>query len=94
MTDPNDTRSFEDVRDEVEAATFEAFGQTFSVCNVCEEPIVGDVDRCNDCKGRKHTTGSIDGYGFSLRVDGDAPAGLVADIESALAEVKQERESE
>jgi hypothetical protein len=43
---------------------------------------------------RKHTTGTIDGYGFAMRVDGDAPAGLVADIKSAPAEVKQERESE
>jgi hypothetical protein len=41
----------------------------------------------------KHTTGTIDGYGFSLRVDGDAPAELVADIESALADVKAERET-
>jgi len=59
-----------------------------------------DRDRCfaegaqSDDPNRKHTTGTIDGYSFSLRVDGDAPAGLVADIESALAEVKQERESE
>jgi len=48
----------------------------------------------DDNPNRKHTTGTIDGHAFSLRVDGDAPAGLVADIESALADVKQGRESE
>ena len=40
----------------------------------------------------KHTTGQIGGYGFSLRVYGDAPDELVADIESALADVKADRE--
>jgi len=72
-----------------------------SECEVCGEPTYhGDVENevvCSNCdtsKTTKHATGTIDGYGFSLRVDGDALAGLVADIESALAEVKQERESE
>jgi len=46
----------------------------------------------DDDDTRKHTTGTIDGHSFSLRVDGDAPAGLVADIESALADVKAEVE--
>jgi len=36
----------------------------------------------------KHTTGTIDGHSFSLRVDGDAPDELVARIESALADLK------
>jgi len=48
----------------------------------------------SDAVDRKHTTGTIDGYSFSLRVDGDAPAGLVADIESALADVKAEVEND
>lgn len=94
MTSSDNTRSFEDVRDEVTGETFEVFGQTFSVCDVCEEPIVGDVDRCNDCEGVKHTTGTIDSYSFSLRVDGDAPDALVADIEARLAECKAEREND
>jgi len=92
MTD-DDTRSFDDVQAEVTGDTFEAFGMAFSVCNVCEEPIVGDVDRCNDCEGVKHTTGTIDGHSFSLRVDGDAPEALVARIESALADLKAEVEN-
>ncbi len=90
----DNTRSFDDVRDEVTGETFEAFGQTFSVCNVCEEAIVGDVARCNDCKGVKHTTGTIAGHSFTLRVDGDAPDELVARVEAALADVKAEVESD
>jgi hypothetical protein len=49
-------------------------------------------DDGTDDPNRKHTTGTIDGYGFSLRVDGDAPDELVADIEAALADVKAEVE--
>jgi len=37
---------------------------------------------------RKHTTGTIAGHSFSLRMDADAPDALVADIEAALASVK------
>ena len=40
------------------------------------------------------TQGTIDGYGFTLRVDGDAPDALVADIEARLAECKAEREND
>jgi len=41
---------------------------------------------------RKPVRGAIDRYGFTLRVDGDAPDELVAQIESALADVKAEVE--
>jgi len=45
-----------------------------------------------DGKQPKHTTGTIDGHSFSLRVDGGAPEALVARIESALADLKAERD--
>ncbi|AFH22035.1 hypothetical protein OSG_eHP15_00025 [environmental Halophage eHP-15] len=38
------------------------------------------------------TQGTINDYEFILRVDGDAPDELVAEIEGALADVKKERE--
>jgi len=51
------------------------------------------VDKNTDNTG-KHTTGMISEYTFSLRIDGDAPDELVAAIESALADVKAEVESD
>jgi len=58
------------------------------------EPTTGDsvellVQEIDDAK---HTTGTIDGHSFSLRVDGDAPEALVARIESKLADLKGEVE--
>lgn len=70
MTDPDNTRSFEDVPDEM----------------------TGDSE--SDPKiPRKPVRGKIDGYHFSLRVDGDAPDELVAEIEAALANVKADGET-
>lgn len=40
----------------------------------------------------KYTSGTIAGNSFSLHIDGDAPDELVAQIESALADVKAEVE--
>jgi len=68
------TRSFDDVQAEVTS-----HGETERhLANI--EAGASDND--------KHTTGTIDGHSFSLRVDGDAPEALVARIESALADVK------
>jgi hypothetical protein len=86
--DADDTRSFEDVKTEVcETPDTDPRVET-TQHGEYEALHIGGSD------ARKHTTGTIDGYGFSLRVDGDAPAGLVADIESALADVKAEREND
>jgi len=50
------------------------------------ELLVQEVDEA------KHTTGTIDGHSFTVRVDGDAPEALVVRIESALAQAKAEVE--
>jgi hypothetical protein len=42
--------------------------------------------------GELVTRGTIDNYEFTLCVDGDAPDELVAEIDSALADVKAEVE--
>jgi hypothetical protein len=82
MSDDDTTRSFEDVREEV------ASDGENKIPDASDLSIPSSVDPNYD--ERKHTTGTIDGYGFSLRVDGDAPDELVADIEAALADVKAE----
>jgi hypothetical protein len=87
MTEDNDARSFEDVKAEVcETPDTDPRVET-TQHGEYEALHIGGSD------ARKHTTGTIDDYSFSLRVDGDAPDALVADIEAALVDVKQERES-
>jgi len=81
MTD-DDTRSFDDVQAEVTS------DDRNEIPDASELSIPSSVD---DDQG-KHTTGTIDGHSFTLRVDGDAPEALVARIESALADLKAEAE--
>jgi len=92
----DDTRSFDDVRDEVTSEDNTDMAERVDsvapdVFAMATDDSFNQPEPIDDAK---ETKGTIDGYGFSLRVDGDAPAGLVADIESALAEVKQEREND
>jgi len=89
MTNGNDdTRSFEDVKAEVcETPDTDPRVET-TQHGEYEALHIGGSD------ARKHTTGTIDGYGFSLRVDGDAPYSLVDDIEARLAECKAGREDD
>ena len=75
----DDTRSFEDVQEDV-TGDFTGWTQV--------------LDGGGDSIVCQHTTGTIDGYEFALRLDGDAPDALVADIEAQLAECKAEREND
>jgi len=84
MTDNDDTRSFEDVKAEVcETPDTDPRVETTQHGEYEALHIGGSPDR-------KHTTGTIAGHSFTLRVDGAAPDALVAEIEAALADVKAE----
>jgi len=61
---------------------------TWEVANVA----YSSVYSARDDPEPQEVEGKIDGHSFSLRVDGDAPEALVAQIESALADVKAEVE--
>ena len=84
----DDHRSFEDVQDEV---------TDNDIPDASDISIPSSVQADHlEIRGgdARLTQGTIDGYEFSLRVDGDAPDALVADIEARLAECKAEREND
>jgi len=94
----DDTRSFDDVQAEVTGDDHgethrhsENIGKSSLPTETIAQEAYESVYAARDETPPKHTTGTIDGHSFSLRVDGDAPEALVARIEAALADVKAEQ---
>lgn len=102
MTKDNDTRSFEDVRDEVTADETDVWLTPHDMDHLQDgQPVFKQGDKSalvlrtrgwdGEPTESNVTPTVIDGHRVTVRSDG--PAELMADIVAALADVKQEREN-